>query len=133
MRRKNFIVAVCLFFCCSVNAQQLILPGDYPDPSVVKIGDTYWASATTSNWGPVYPILKSKDLVNWKLVNYVYDTLADVDALKLNNGKSTYGRGSWASSIRFNKGTFYVSTFAQTAGTCIDHDNKFVGAFHFYT
>jgi hypothetical protein len=35
--------------------------------------------------------MKSKDLVNWKLVNYAYDTLVDNDAMNLNNGKSTYG------------------------------------------
>jgi len=58
--------------------------------------------------------MKSKDLVNWRLVNYAYDTLANVDELNLANGKSTYGRGSWASSIRFHNGIYYVSTFAQT-------------------
>ena len=55
--------------------QQLVLPGDYPDPSVVKIGDSYWASATTSNWMPAYPVLQSKDLVNWKTVGSVFNTL----------------------------------------------------------
>src|SRR5688500_11678949 len=56
---------VFIFFTTLSSAQRLILPGDYPDPSVVKIGDTYWASATTSNWFPAYPLLRSKDLVNW--------------------------------------------------------------------
>jgi beta-xylosidase len=49
-----------------------ILPGDYPDPSVVKIGDTYWASATTSDWGPIFPLLKSKNLQEWELVGHVF-------------------------------------------------------------
>jgi beta-xylosidase len=48
------------------------------------------------------------------LVNYAHGTLANIDELNLNNGKSTYGRGSWASSLRYHKGTYYVSTFAQT-------------------
>ena len=52
---------LCFIFFC--NAQTLVLPGDFPDPSVVKIGDDYWASATTSNWAPAYPLLKSKDLL----------------------------------------------------------------------
>lgn len=65
---------------------------------------------------PGVPIMKSTDLINWKLVNYAYDTLANLNELNLTNGKSTYGRGSWASSIRYHKGTFYVSTFAQTTG-----------------
>jgi beta-xylosidase len=50
------------------------------------------------------------------LINYAYDTLANIDELNLNNGKSTYGRGSWASSLRYHKGTYYVTTFAQTTG-----------------
>ncbi|HLL42300.1 MAG TPA: family 43 glycosylhydrolase [Segetibacter sp.] len=48
--------------------------------------------------------------------NYAHDTLANIDELNLNNGKNTYGRGSWASSLRYHKGTYYVSTFAQTTG-----------------
>ena len=65
---------------------------------------------------PGVPIMKSKDLINWKLVGYAYDTLADMDELNLANGKSTYGRGSWASSLRYHNGTYYVTTFAQTTG-----------------
>jgi beta-xylosidase len=58
------------------------------------------------------------------LVNYAYDTLADVDELNLNNGKSTYGRGSWASSLRYHNGTFFVSTFAQTTGKTYVYSTK---------
>jgi beta-xylosidase len=65
---------------------------------------------------PGVPIMKSKDLVNWQIVNYAYNILADVDALNLTNGKNSYGRGSWASSIRYHNGLYYVSTFAQTTG-----------------
>jgi beta-xylosidase len=49
-------------------------------------------------------------------VNYAYDTLVSNDEMNLGNGKSTYGRGSWASSIRYHNGTYYVSTFAATSG-----------------
>ncbi|AHJ98296.1 family 43 glycosylhydrolase [Hymenobacter swuensis] len=49
-----------------------VLPGDFPDPSVVKVGDTYWATATSSNWGPTFPLLKSTDLVKWELVGHVF-------------------------------------------------------------
>ena len=73
-------------------------------------------SSTTMHMSPGVPIMKSTDLVNWHLINYAYDTLANVDALNLTNGKSTYGRGSWASSLRYHNGLFYVSTFAQTTG-----------------
>ena len=49
-----------------------VLPGDHPDPTVIKIGDTYWASATSNEWAPLFPIYKSTDLVNWELVSYVF-------------------------------------------------------------
>ncbi|MFD2721338.1 family 43 glycosylhydrolase [Hymenobacter monticola] len=49
-----------------------VLPGDFPDPSATKIGDTYWATATSSNWGPAFPLLKSKNLTNWQLAGYVF-------------------------------------------------------------
>jgi beta-xylosidase len=48
------------------------MPGDFPDPSVVKVGDTYWASATSSNWGPAFPLLKSDNLTEWQLVGHVF-------------------------------------------------------------
>jgi len=95
-------------------AQNPIIFSDVPDMSMLRVGDTYYMSSTTMHMSPGVPIMKSKDLVNWELVNYAYDTLDDDDALNLTNGKSTYGRGSWASSIRYNKGTYYVTTFAQT-------------------
>ncbi|MDX2301978.1 MAG: glycoside hydrolase 43 family protein [Microscillaceae bacterium] len=89
---------------------------DVPDMSMIRVGDTYYMSSTTMHLSPGVPIMKSKDLVNWKLVSYAYNTLADIDALNLNHGQSCYGRGSWASSLRYHKGTFYVSTFSSTTG-----------------
>lgn len=49
-----------------------VLPGDRPDPTVIKIGDTYWASATSNEWSPLFPIFKSDDLLHWELVTYVF-------------------------------------------------------------
>src|SRR5919112_5456763 len=114
----SFAVAL-LFMLPSMEAQTAknpIIYADVPDMSMLRVGDTYYMSSTTMHMSPGVPIMKSKDLVNWKLVNYAYDTLANIDELNLENGKSTYGRGSWASSLRYHNGTFYVSTFAQTTG-----------------
>jgi hypothetical protein len=49
-----------------------VLAGDYPDPSVTQVGNTYWATATSSNWGPTFPLLKSTDLQHWNLVGHVF-------------------------------------------------------------
>ena len=89
---------------------------DVPDMSMIRIGHTYYMSSTTMHMSPGIPIMKSNDLVNWQLVSYCYDTLANIDELNLANGKSTYGKGSWASSMRYHNGIFYVTTFAQTTG-----------------
>ncbi|MBL7813776.1 MAG: glycoside hydrolase 43 family protein [Saprospiraceae bacterium] len=97
-------------------AQNPIIFADVPDMSMIRVGDTYYMSSTTMHMSPGLPIMKSKDLVNWKTIGYVYDTLANMDELNLTNGKSTYGRGSWASSLRYHNGIFYVTTFAQTTG-----------------
>jgi beta-xylosidase len=97
-------------------AHNPVIFADVPDMSIVRVGDSYYMSSTTMHMSPGVPIMKSKDLVNWSLINYAYDTLANIDALNLNNGESTYGRGSWASCIKYHQGIFYVTTFAQTTG-----------------
>lgn len=110
-----------LIFNFSVEAQQdkahnPILFADVPDLSMIRVADTYYMSSTTMHMSPGLPIMKSKDLVNWELISYAYDTLGSSDELELKNGKSMYGRGSWASSLRYHKDTFYVSTFSSTTG-----------------
>ncbi len=124
-----FTTFVLMFLQISILAQSNsavnpIIYADVPDLSIVRVGDTYYMSSTTMHMSPGVPIMKSKDLVNWQLVNYVYDILDEVDELNLNNGKSSYGRGSWASCIRYHKGTFYVSTFAQTTGKTYIYSTK---------
>ncbi|HYG20528.1 MAG TPA: glycoside hydrolase 43 family protein, partial [Ohtaekwangia sp.] len=121
---QRIFALLVLFFSAgvtSVFAQQAVahnpvIFADVPDMAIVRVGGTYYMSSTTMHMSPGVPIMKSNDLVNWKLVSYAYDTLASVDALNLDNGESTYGRGSWASSIRYHHGVYYVSTFAQTTG-----------------
>lgn len=93
-----------------------VIYADVPDMSIIRVGDTYYMSSTTMHMSPGVPIMKSKDLSNWKIVNYAYDTLGHNDALDLKNEKNAYGKGSWASSLRYHNGTYYVSTFSSTTG-----------------
>lgn len=86
-----------------------VIWSDVPDVDVIRVGDTYYMASTTMHLSPGCPIMKSKDLVNWEIVNYVYDILGDTDENTLRNGKDAYGKGSWASSLRYNNGTFYVA------------------------
>jgi len=105
-------------------AQNPIIYADCPDMSMLRVGDTYYMSSTTMHMSPGVPIMKSRDLVNWKIVSYAYDTLGNTDALNLDNGKNAYGKGSWASSIRYHNGTFYVSTFSSTTGRTYIYSTK---------
>ncbi|MVN77608.1 family 43 glycosylhydrolase [Hymenobacter sp. HMF4947] len=123
LKRSSLLVGI--LFAAAVGAPRLaqgqqaqnpVLFADVPDLSMIRVGKTYYMSSTTMHLSPGVPIMKSKDLVNWRLVSYAYDTLASVDALNLAPGQSTYGHGSWASSLRYHQGTYYVSTFAQTTG-----------------
>ncbi|UOQ97709.1 family 43 glycosylhydrolase [Hymenobacter sp. 5317J-9] len=50
----------------------VVLPGDFPDPTITKIGDTYWASATSAEWGAIFPLFSSKNLLDWELVGHVF-------------------------------------------------------------
>ncbi|HPB06373.1 MAG TPA: glycoside hydrolase 43 family protein [Prolixibacteraceae bacterium] len=116
---KTFVLVIALAICNSVyakenQAQNPIIFADVPDMSMIRVGDTYYMSSTTMHMNPGVPIMKSKDLVNWELVNYAYDTLADIDQTNLVNGKSEYGHGTWASCIRYHNNTYYVSSFSGT-------------------
>ena len=128
-----------LFFYCSIffiasisfitvlqaqSARNPIIYADVPDPSMIRVGNHYYMSSTTMHMSPGVPVMKSEDLVNWKMVNYAYDVLDDVDELNLANGKTAYGSGSWASSLRFHNGMFYVSTFSNTTGKTYVYSTK---------
>ncbi len=49
-----------------------VIAGDFPDPSVIRVGGDYWATATSGGWAPHFLILHSRDLVNWKQVGAVF-------------------------------------------------------------
>ena len=120
---KTFLSSVALLssmcFSNNVHAQQATNPiifADVPDMSMIRVGNNYYMSSTTMHMSPGVPIMKSTDLVNWKIINYAYDILADMPELNLTEGKNAYSKGSWASSLRFHKGMYYVTTFAYTTG-----------------
>lgn len=123
---KRLLLLIAIVSSCAVAglpaaepakpAQNPIVHADVPDMAMIRVGDTYYMSSTTMHMSPGLPIMKSKDLVNWQIVSYAYDTLGDNDALTLQNGKNAYGAGSWASCLRYHDGTFYVTTFSSTTG-----------------
>ncbi len=82
---------------------------DVPDLDIIRVGGNYYMVSTTMNMCPGVPIMKSTDLVHWQIVNYVYDTFADDDRCTLSNGKDMYRNGSWAASIKYYDGLYYVA------------------------
>jgi beta-xylosidase len=125
--KLNRITLTASALCCSLvgfsgsgsahaAAHNPLIWADVPDISVMRVGKTYYMSSTTMHMSPGLPIMKSEDLVNWSMASYAYQTLADNEALRLENGQNAYSKGSWASSMRYHKGVFYASTFAYTTG-----------------
>ena len=81
-----------------------IIFADYSDPDAIRVGNDYYLTASSFNYMPGLPILHSKDLVNWKLINHAIkrqspDSIYD---------KPQHGKGIWAPAIRFHAGEFYI-------------------------
>ena len=120
-RSPSYILALLLTLLTLVSVQAKparnpIIWADVPDVAVIRVGDTYYMSSTTMHMSPGLPLMKSKDLVNWQLIGYAYDRLVENDAMNLQDSRNCYGRGSWASSLRYHDDTYYVSTFSSTSG-----------------
>jgi len=81
-----------------------ILDADYSDPDVIRVGDSFYMVCSDFHFMGM-PVLKSTDLVNWTIIGQVYHRL---DISGKYNTMEKYGSGSWAPSIRFNNGLFYV-------------------------
>ena len=90
---------------------------DVPDIDMIRVGENYYMVSTTMHMSPGCPILKSTDLVNWETVNYVFDRLDDSDATNLKNGRSMYGQGQWATSIKYHNDMYYIAFNSNTTGT----------------
>jgi xylan 1,4-beta-xylosidase len=86
--------------------QNPVRAGDYPDPSVIRVGNEYWATATSSEWAPHFPILHSRDLVNWEVKQYVFATPPAW-------AKSNF----WAAEIAEDKGKYFIYYTARQTET----------------
>ncbi len=81
---------------------------DFPDPDVIRVGDTYYMISTTMHFFPGGQILRSYDLVHWEHCTYVYDALEHTAGERLEGDEAVYGHGMWAACLRYHKGRFYV-------------------------
>ena len=89
-----------------ISYDHVVLPGDFPDPTITKIGDTYWASATSAEWGAVFPIFSSQNLLDWELVGHVF----------LERAPEWAGSNFWAPEFYYENGRTYLYYTARKKG-----------------
>lgn len=83
---------------------------DYPDPDIIRVGGDFYMASSSFTDAPGIPICHSRDLVNWKIIGHVYDRLPESNpAYSMQDGTVAYRGGSWAPSIRYSGGKFYVA------------------------
>ena len=88
-----------------------VINADYSDPDVCvgASGEDYYMTASSFQCTPGLPILHSKDLVNWEIINYALDNLYEGDAKLLEHFSTPqHGAGVWAPSIRYHNGWYYI-------------------------
>lgn len=94
----------------STTLKNPIFWSDVPDVDVLRHGSNFYMVSTTMHVLPGCPIMKSTDLVNWEIQSYIFDCVDDNSMYRLENKNSNgvYGRGQWATSLRFHDGVFYA-------------------------
>ncbi|MCF2938195.1 glycoside hydrolase 43 family protein [Paenibacillus alkaliterrae] len=80
-----------------------VLHADYSDPDVIRVGEDFYMTASSFSHIPGLPILHSKDLVNWKLINHAIPRM-DLPGYEL----PQHGNGVWAPAIRYHAGKYWI-------------------------
>ncbi len=79
-----------------------VIFSDYSDPDVIRVGEDFFMVSSSFNFVPGVPVLHSKNLVEWELINYVLPQIPFEGYEKVN-----HGNGAWAPSLRYHGGKFY--------------------------
>lgn len=91
----------------SIQVKNPLMWTDAPDPDIIRVGDYYYLVTTTMHLFPGGPVMRSRDLAHWETISYLFDEIRDTPRYDLQEG-SVYGRGQWATSLRYHKGTFWA-------------------------
>ncbi len=94
-----------------------IIKADFPEPDVIRVGDTYYMLCATMHFMPGGVILRSYDLKNWEIISHVFDCLDNTPEERLQGERSNYSRGMWAGNIRYANNKFYICFSAQETDT----------------
>ena len=121
--RKLFLILLTFVAVQGLTAKDDIanpmLWADVPDPDVIRVGDTFYLVSTTMHLMPGAPVMASKDLKNWETVGYIFDKLTDSPKYDLQEG-TVYGRGQWATSLKYHDGKFWALLAPNEAGAMGD-------------
>jgi len=106
-----------------------LISADFPDPDVIRVGNTYYMVSTTMFIFPGVTILKSHDLVNWQycsnaVLRFDFSRCYDLDSC------NRYGHGQWATSIKYHNGKFYLLFITLNEGGFMLTANKAEGPWH---
>ena len=80
-----------------------VIHADYSDPDVIRVGNDFWMTASSFNCTPGLPILRSHDLVNWRLVNHAIQQIPHPSYKEVR-----VGCGVWAPAIRYHDNKFWI-------------------------
>ncbi len=81
-----------------------VLHADYSDPDAIRVGEDFWLVSSSFNDAPALPILHSRDLVNWELVNHAVQAQVPADTFEA----VQHGKGVWAPAIRYHDGKYWI-------------------------
>ena len=85
-----------------------VLPADYSDLDVIRVGSDYYAISSTFQFSPGMAVLHSRDLVNWTTVGHALADLTQISPELNWDRMNRYGRGIWAGTIRHHAGRFWI-------------------------
>lgn len=84
-----------------------VIPSDYSDPDLIRVGDDYYGIASTFCFSPGMVVIHSRDLVNWEIAGHVVDDIAFLNPDLGWERMKGYYNGVWAGSLRYHDGVFY--------------------------
>ena len=85
-----------------------VLPGDFSDPDVIRVGGDYYFITSTFQYSPGVAVLQSKDLVNWRYFSHCVSDLTQMGPELNWDRMNRYNRGIYAGTIRHHAGKFWV-------------------------